>query len=259
MYFQIPLLFAAFYFYNRNIKSSQRNLLKYFGEKDLHNHTVIFRGKTEDPLIPAGIRNLCNTCYMNSVIQSLFATNPYREKVLSTNFTEKSVGAELQKVFIDLQNSYSIIDLSSLAKSLLLDINVQEDAEEFLLNLIDNVDKSERNGKHVPSTVLRIIAEQAIKCTHVPFESYKNQSSIDLALTVLGASDLHTTLKEHFKHEPLQGNTQYRTKDYGLQDAVRSIRLAIVPEVLVVHLKRFSFDTDSLAMRKVNPLYKSVA
>jgi len=184
----------------------------------------------------------------------------YRDEVIATPFKPHSVGAELRELFLVMQQSNSSASCSRLAQSLGINPMIQEDAEEFLLQLVNRVDDSiaevvsdvsQSNGWKNPSHIIKFASHQEIRCLYVDYSSYKRQTNVDLSLDVRGCTSLQQALTNHFRPELLSGDSRYRTKDWGLQDAHKSASFASLPDILCVHLKRFAFDPDTLEMRKV--------
>lgn len=94
-----------------------------------------------------GIRNQGATCYMNSLIQSLYFTNIFRKAVYGIP-TEKedpnnSVALALQRCFYNLQYSDESVGTTELTKSFgwdSVDAFMQHDVQEFSRVLQDNLE-----------------------------------------------------------------------------------------------------------------------
>lgn len=94
-----------------------------------------------------GIRNQGATCYMNSLIQSLYFTDVFRKAVYRIP-TEKedptnSVALALQRCFYNLQYSDESVGTTELTKSFgwdSLDAFMQHDVQEFSRVLQDNLE-----------------------------------------------------------------------------------------------------------------------
>lgn len=227
--------------------------------------------------MPAGLINMRNTCYMNAILQSLFSVKPYSHSLMNGSFAfkEGSVGMELQRLFVQMQNaSEQVIKLPilprSLAMKLKIDISQQEDAEELMLKILNEVDdsrldaglKKDKFSRHQtamqrynikPSAVFDMELQQTITCTNFQhISSTRPLTNFDLSVDIKGIFSLEHAIEQHFQPELLTGENQYRCQTHGLQDAQRSLRISKFPRVLALHLKRFSFDPITYAMKKVS-------
>ncbi len=95
-----------------------------------------------------GLRNLSNTCYMNSLFTQLFMNVKFRGFMLNTNVADGSSSQRLihetQQLFAFMQESMmKCVDPSGIADSLItydnttIDISVQMDVDEFYNLLFD--------------------------------------------------------------------------------------------------------------------------
>jgi hypothetical protein len=123
---------------------------------------------------------------------------------------------------------------------------------------------------------MQVRTVQHIQCLHVPFNRTKIQRGFDIAVDIEGHNELTDALRSHFKPEHLTaggssngGGNRFRAGEFGMQDAVKSHLLqkysvdaqggetemqeAVLPEHLVLQLKRFSYDASTGNMKKVSP------
>lgn len=95
-----------------------------------------------------GLRNLSNTCYMNSLFTQLFMNVKFRGFMLNTNVAEGSSSQKLlhetQQLFAYMQEStMKCVDPSGIADSLItydntaIDVSIQMDVDEFYNLLFD--------------------------------------------------------------------------------------------------------------------------
>lgn len=219
---------------------------------------------------------------MNSVLQSIFHSASYREKVLNAVFLTDSIGEKLNWLFKEMMDS-TYVDPRELARALDLNVATQEDAQEFMLRLFHEIDDSvlsaEIDGKKItttatgvapaatadldlPSHAFRGYTEQTIECTNVDFSKKRKQRFLDLTVDIVGFHDLKDALLDMFtRPDLLTGADQYRAAEpYGLQDAEKRLRLMSLPSMLCITLKRFRYDSDSGMLKKIgDPLEFPVA
>jgi uncharacterized UBP type Zn finger protein len=233
-------------------------------------------GVSSLPSAPRGLPNLSNTCFLNAIVQALHTASSYESLVTKCSFSAGSVGHELKRLFADMKETGGTPNPTWLALALGIDIYVQQDAEETYLRILNAVDDSVEAGSfaEVPSKVFYIQSVQQIACTSVQFMKSKAQSSYDLPLDIEGHKTVNEALKQYFKPELLHGENRYRTEQFGLQEAVKSLSLLRhsrvqrlqrsqhcghagckrdeLPQVLALHLKRFTYDASTRSMSKVN-------
>lgn len=219
--------------------------------------------------LPTGLFNLRNTCYMNSILQSLFCVKGYSDSLRNGTWTFKadSVGMELKKLFESMhaastQEIKMALSPRQLAIKLQIDISQQEDAEELMLKILNEVDEScvhvgkarkkTALQKIKPSATFEMELEQTIRCLKFDHaSSTKTLTNFDLSVDIKGHSDVYKAIEAHFVPEQLVGDNRYRCAQHGLQDAEKSYTISKFPRVLAVHLKRFSFDPLTYSMKKV--------
>ncbi len=220
---------------------------------------------------PRGFLNLRNTCYMNSVLQGVFNAVKDSEDLQNTVYTPKSVGYELVTLLMKYKSGEPM-STKSLASVMKVDVRQQEDAEEFLLNLLNGVEDSLERGSqsvtapegNTDSLSAQFVGEieQTIRCEAANTTSVKKHKLFDLSVNLAqcGASDgareycvsesLNTLISNYFHSEVLD---QYRPAGSSLShEAVKSLTMTKLPQVLVVHLKRFGFDPQTNSMSKVS-------
>lgn len=202
----------------------------------------------------AGILNQGATCYMNSLLQSLFHIHSFRRVILE-NSSDAPVLHAMQRLFYDLMSSPTSASTSKLTKSFgwdSADAFQQHDVQEFSRVLLDRLeDKLEGIPKLFCGT-----SEMFIECVNVKCKSTRKEKFYDLSLNVQGCNDLHSSLAQYVDEELLSGPNQYQTTEFGRQDAKKGIRLLEAPPILQLQLKRFQYDANTGSMVKINDRFE---
>lgn len=107
---------------------------------------------SEIPTQPVGLRNLGNTCYLNSVVQCLLPSESFRNTVLSykpqpgDKEEDRQLTLSLQSLIREIQASpdapiypNAFVDLSNECTFGLAQKGKQQDAEEYFVQLIDHL------------------------------------------------------------------------------------------------------------------------
>ncbi|KAG5456866.1 MAG: ubiquitin carboxyl-terminal hydrolase like protein, partial [Olpidium bornovanus] len=183
------------------------------------------------------------TCYMNSLLQSLYCTPYFRRAVYDIPTVEdedpqKSVALALQRVFYNIQTSNTAVGTTELTKSFgwdTLDAFMQHDVQEFNRVLQDNLEgkmKEVRKGNRV-LTNPRDIADMKRRAEKVP-PCHAVRGSMSAVI------------------DGLLAENKYHAEGYGLQDAKKGIVFESFPPVLHLQLKRFEYDMEKDAQVKIN-------
>ncbi|CAK5277441.1 unnamed protein product [Mycena citricolor] len=207
-----------------------------------------------------GLKNQGATCYMNSLLQSLYCTRYFEGYAVYQIPTEddsptESVALALQRVFYHLQNSDQPVGTTELTKSFgwkSLDSFLQHDVQEFNRVLQD---KLESKMKATEGAIAKLFVgkmKSYIKCVNVDYESSRIEEFNDIQLNVKGMKNLHESFKDYVAVEMLDGENKYAAEGFGLQDAKKGIIFESFPPVLHLQLKRFEYDMQRDAMVKVN-------
>ncbi|MBA0634743.1 hypothetical protein Godav_022376 [Gossypium davidsonii] len=223
---------------------------------------------------PLGLRNLGNSCYLNSVLQCLTYTPPLANFCLRSQHSS-SCDASASKKPRDCP--FCILE-AWITRSLTLDLTLdapskiqscikifaehfrfgrQEDAHEFLRYVIDachntclRLKKLRRqgsegggeavNGNTVVKEIFGGALQSQVKCLGCGAESNKVDEIMDISLDILNSGSLKEAMHKFFQPEVLDGNNKYKCDNCKKLVAARkqlSIRQA--PNILVIQLKRF--------------------
>ncbi|XP_055691767.1 ubiquitin carboxyl-terminal hydrolase 7 [Lutzomyia longipalpis] len=198
-----------------------------------------------------GLKNQGATCYMNSLLQTLYFTNHLRKAVYKmpteADDSSKSVALALQRVFQELQFSDKPVGTKKLTKSFgweTLDSFMQHDVQEFLRVLLDKLE-SKMKGTCLEGTIPRLFEGKMssyIKCKNVEYTSTRIETFYDIQLNIKGKKNIDESFKDYVATETLDDDNKYDAGEHGLQEAEKGVIFVSFPPVLHLHLMRFQYD-----------------
>lgn len=156
-------------------------------------HGVFWDSKKHTGFV--GLKNQGATCYMNSLLQTLYFTNYLRKAVYKmpteADDSSKSVALALQRVFHDLQFSDKPVGTKKLTKSFgweTLDSFMQHDVQEFLRVLLDKVESKMKRTCAEGTVPLLFEGKMSsyIKCKNVDYTSTRLETFYDIQLNIKG-------------------------------------------------------------------------
>lgn len=218
-----------------------------------------------------GFKNQGATCYMNSLLQTLYMLSAFRKAVYNMPLPEEgneNSGSELsyalQKVFYELQFSPSVVKTKKLTESFgwdTTDAFTQHDVQELKLILCDELaEKMKKIAPNQPNSLSTLFQGKLlnyIECTEVEYRSTREEEFSDLSLNVKGCRDIYQSFDKYIEVEMMEGDNRYRADGFEeLQNARKGVKFLQLPPVLQLHLKRFEYDTTRDAMVKINDRYE---
>ena len=212
-----------------------------------------------------GLKNQGATCYMNSLLQTLFHLPRFRQAVYATPTQEdsstESVLLALQRVFYRLETYDRPVSTKELTKSFgwgHLDSFTQHDVQELFRILCDRLEEKMKsaNAENVVQQLFEGKVRSFIRCVNVDFTSSRDESFYDIQLDVKGCKDIHESFRKYIEVEMLKDENQYDAEGYGKQDAEKGLSFTSFPPVLSVHLKRFEYDPMRDGMVKVHDRFE---
>ncbi|PJF16561.1 hypothetical protein PSACC_03542 [Paramicrosporidium saccamoebae] len=208
-----------------------------------------------------GLANQGATCYMNSLLQSLYFTNAFRQALYliptESDVPSESSALALQRIFWRLQFSDVPVSTQELTRAFgwdTIESFIQSDVQEFSRVLMDELERRMKATK-AEGTIEKLFTgrvRNVISCLNVPFQSTRTESFYDLQLTIKGMRTLEESFDNYVREEMLQGDNKYHAEGHGLQDARRFVEFEAFPPVLHVHLERYAFDPKVMATVKIN-------
>ncbi|KAI8147916.1 hypothetical protein BJV82DRAFT_532031 [Fennellomyces sp. T-0311] len=230
-----------------------------------------------------GLINGQNTCFLNSVLQCLTYTPPLAQYLLSAGHKKQckmpgycalcSMETHMYRVFKEPKSTirgaailpkYFTANLQALSKTLRL--RRQEDSHEFLMFLFTAFQKSLLHGlgKVSPeveeSTVLHSIfggrVQSQVRCHSCQAKSNTFEAFLDLSVDIHRANSLEMALKNYVKVDMIGGrdpDSKYKCSGCNQKvNAGKQVTIRSLPTMMIVHLKRFTFDLERGYMRKVS-------
>ncbi|EAN77301.1 ubiquitin carboxyl-terminal hydrolase, putative [Trypanosoma brucei brucei TREU927] len=221
-----------------------------------------------------GLLNQGATCYLNSLLQTLFHISEFRLAIYQIPTAEeaeekndvnikatKSIPYALQRLFCHLQTGSEAADTTELTESFgwsSSDSFVQHDVHELTCELLDKLEnklggvRKSDNGFTVEEIASNAISrlfvgilESFVRVGEVGYYGAKEQLFYDIQLVVKNTTDIYASLDKFFQVEVLDGKNKYCLEHDGQKTyhcAEKGVRLKLTPPILILHLTRFDYD-----------------
>ena len=221
-----------------------------------------------------GLKNMTSTCYLNSIIQQLFMIPTLRETIIKIeNPSKTNILYELQLLFSSLklyENSY--YDPRSFVVANNLNFAEQMDADEFYGTLIDKIEKDIKdiyylkdNTKNEENKIvnykykdlfnyffgIKVLDElQFVDCGH---KRYNEFCYYNIQIEIKNCNNLYESLNNYFKAEVMDGENKINCEECNTKRIChKHLLLKSLPNILVICLKRFEFDYETMLKFKLN-------
>lgn len=221
-----------------------------------------------------GLENFGNTCYCNSVLQALYACEPFRRRLIehreeTTSMSSSGVGSKppesllgaLGDLFHEISSQRKrtgyvapkpFIDRLKM-DNMLFRGHMHQDAHEFLNFLLneccENLEKElKENGRYEPQQKTWIhdvfegkLANQT-RCLWCENTTNREECFLDLSVDIEQNSSITACLNNFSAKELLGKEDKFQCdRCGGLHEAQKRMLIQSVPNVLCLHLKRFKY------------------
>jgi ubiquitin carboxyl-terminal hydrolase 9/24 len=214
-----------------------------------------------------GLKNLGNICYMNSTLQQLFNIPTFCNQILNakekSENPEESVLYHLQFIFSGLRNSAKqYINPKKLCLAFKdwegkpINILEQMDADEYFNNLMDKLEGIMKGDPHENCIKNHFGGIQTTECIGKKgcnHRSERKEGFLTLPVQVKNKKTIQESLESFVEGEILEGDNAYQC-DYceTKVTALRRVCIKHLPNILIIVLRRFEFDFDTMTRVKVN-------
>lgn len=216
-----------------------------------------------------GLRNLSNTCYLNSLFTQLFMNTSFRRFMLNAEVRDPQYSQTLlfytQNLFGFLQGSIRrFVDPTNCVSSIktyddtAIDIHNQMDVDEFYNLLFDRWEgqllsaeaKRQFRSFYGGQLVQQVKSKE---CEHI---SERLEPFSAIQCDIKGKNTLQDSLQAYVDGEIMEGDNKYKCSTCDRHvDAVKRACLKDIPDNLIFHLKRFDFNLRTLQRSKINDYF----
>lgn len=225
-----------------------------------------------------GLSNQGATCYLNSLLQTLFMTPEFRHAIFSWRYDQSKdtdqdhcIPLQLQKLFGYLAfGKNKSVDTVALTKSFGWEgseVFQQQDVQELTRVLFDALEVSFK-GTPLETIIDDIYAGELIdyiRCIDVDSQRERMDKFLDLSFAIVpfgqtkAMHSLSECIEMFLRPEMLDGDNQYYAEQFQKKvDAIKGLKFGKLPQIMSCNLKRFVYDFSGsyVSQKKINDVVK---
>lgn len=230
------------------------------------NNSPVSKEKSQTGFV--GLKNLGCTCYMNSILQQLFMISSFREAILRcpSEQNDESLLYHLQYIFSGLRSSdKQYINPKGFARSFkdsegnAINIIEQMDVDEFFGSFMDKLEPLLKTTKYEELIKQHFGGLQVTELIgkECPHRSERYEPFLSIPVEVKNKRSLQEGLESYVAEEVLEGENSYQCDHCEAKvKAIRRVCVKHLPNYLIIALRRFEFDFDSMSREKLNDYFE---
>ena len=261
------------------LKYSKKNENESANDSDDEENNEALVSESTKKYGQVGLKNLGNISYMNSIIQQMYMVPTFRYAIISADegefsnqnskyqYSENDYYAyllhQLQKMYTYLTFSdkidYNPRDFCFSYKNFdgnPINVMAQQDNQKFYNNFCNKIENSLKKTqfKYIVNDVFSGKTCSSIKCQNCKHISNRFEDFYNLTLEVKNITTLKDSLQ---KLNVPQIISDFKCPNCKQKVTINTITsLNKLPNVLVVHLKRFYLDYESYHIKKINSKFE---
>ena len=222
-----------------------------------------------------GLINLGSTCYMNAILQQLYMVPSFRYAIMSANDNDSinptlKYGEKDENLLHQLQAIFSYLNLSNkqsfepkyFCKAFKdnegkpTNPRIQQDSSEFYNNFCEQIEKflAKTKYKYIINDVFMGKICSSVICDSCHHISRTFENIYNLDLEVKNINNLNDSLQKLIAPDTIEG---YKCDACKKEVTIQKITsLCKLPNILIVHLKRFFMNYDIYQTEKINSKFE---